>query len=662
MARDRKTLSDLFAPPSTDMQGIHALLCAYSADESFLRLALDRFTGVGPQSRLARGSVDATLMLDPNHMVFEAQVVLGLRQLHPRPMESRPVRFDQMHAKVALLAFGKCRAGDPDHFRIVVSTGNWTEASAKRLIEMVWHLDIPAGSKDVMDRRDLHACAAFFETLMGCYQIEPAVAGKARLLLQQCLRRGMPAGPRTSTRFNSNLPLRGSEDARSMLHRFTAEAMKDGGVRNLLICGSGFYEQDTKSNGAPKVIGILTTDLLKKNLVQPGFETCVVLNPENGGQVARYFRHAKAPDLSLYRPKDPASGANAARTQLHAKFCYIGKLRGERLTCGLLYMGSGNLTFPGFVWRPALAGSDAHDHGGPGNVETGVFIRTDAEDGGGTINTWSKLQSLLPMGNRLKPDEVRTQQQDDAEEEEFLPASKPAPPIAAFTLNPGNSLTVHWSLDRKASAPVEVDIPDRGPISIPEGAELVALETAIIAQWLTVRTDGVEWRIPCMGASGDFHRCASRQSTFRAWLDELADFPGSWNDPAGDDPDEDGDDGWAISSLAHNRTEDAFREIDRNFPAHAAAMLIESIAQQNGNVPEDRMEDYLAHLHRALTDSVPPGFLEEWKKIGINFLAPLLSREGFAPEWKDLRAYEQLLKDLMDKWGFGQFPALGVDP
>lgn len=661
MARDRKTLSDVFAPPSTDMQGIHALLCAYSADESFLTLALDRFTGVGPQSRLARGSVDATLMLDPNHAVFEAQVVPGLRQLHPRSADLRPVRFDQMHAKVALLAFGKCRAGNPEHYRIVVSTGNWTEASAKRLIEMVWSLDIPAGSKEILDRRDLHACATFFNALMGCYQNGPPIVGKAMQLLQQCLKMGTPAGPRTPTRFISNLPSRRSENGLSLMRCFTDEAAKDEIARNLLVCGSGFFEQDTRASGAPKVLDILTNDLLGKKAVKPGLEMRVVLNPENGGQVAQYYRRAKPRDLTLYRPKDPVSGANAARAQLHAKFCYIGKLRGARLSGGLLYVGSGNLTFPGFVRRPVLASVDSQDRGSPGNVETGVLVRPDLDMGPGAMNSWQKLQNLLPIGKSLKPEEVKAQQQA-AEEEEFQPAGKPAPPIMAFTLGTDNSLAVHWSADWKKGAPVEVDIPERGAVVIPDGAEFVALDSAVAAQWLVVRADGVEWRIPCLGASGDFPRCVARQSTFRAWLDELADFPGSWNDPAGDDPDDGGEESWTISDYGHNRNENTFREINRDFPAHAAALLIESVAQQNGNVPEDRMKDYLAHLQRAMTDGLPPGFLEEWQKIGVNFLTPLLSREGFAPAWKNLRAYEQLLEELMKKWGFDRFPALKADP
>ena len=664
MARDKKTLSDLFAPPSGGMQGIHALLCAYSADEAFLRQALDRFTGVGPQSRLARGSVDATLVLEPSHQVFEAQVVPGLCQLYPKPREARPWLFDQMHAKVALLAFGKCRIGEPAHYRIVVSTGNWTELSARRLIEMAWYIDIPADSKEVTDLRDLHACATFFDGLLGCYLAEPAIAEKALVLMRRCRARGMAAGPRTITRFSSNMPVRESDGPQSLLRRFTAAAMEEGTARNILVCGSGFYEKDTGTDAAPKVIGMLSDALRKNKLLTDSPEMDVVLNPECGGQVARHYREADTPALFFYRPKDPVGGEHAMRTQLHAKFCYIGKIREGGLSSGLLYVGSGNLTFPGFIRRPQSVANAVNKQEKPGNVETGVIIHTNAEEDSGYIDTWAKLQRRLPIGSLLKPDEVQVQDKPDDAQEELLPSNKPLPPVTAFTFGPSNALTVHWAMEALVAGPVEVDIPGQGLVIIPEGAGQILLDAAPAVQWLTVRANSVEWRIPCLGANGEYPRCATRQATFGNWLDEIADFPGSWNDPAADDPDTEGDDegnvgGRGVAALPGG---DAGFAVDRNFPAHAAALLVESIAQQNGDVSEDYMEDYLAHLRRALIDGPPGGFLEEWRALKVNFLAPLLSKEGFAPEWKDLGPYKQLVKDVMNAWGFDQLPSLGELP
>ena len=664
MARNRKTLSDLFAPPVEGLLGIHALLCAYSADADFLIQALDKFTGVGRSSRLARGSVDATLALDPEHAVFEAQMLPGLCQLYPRPPESRPWRFRRMHAKVALLAFGKCRAGEPTHYRMVVSTGNWTTTSARHLIELAWYADVPAESKDAPDLRDLHACATFFENLLGCYQANPALTIRAMDIVRLCLARGKGAGSKSVVRFSSNFPVRTGERPQSLLRRLVAAAMEDGSARNLLVCGSGFYEKDAGTDQAPEVIGLLSDALRKKGLLTANPETVVVLNPEFGGQVARHVKDASNPSMAIYRPKDPVGGERSPRTKLHAKFCYIGKLRSRGITSGLLYLGSGNLTFPGFVQHPEPADHVGGNHGGPGNIEAGVFIRTNVEQGSARIETWAKLQRLLPIGSRLKPGDVEVGSENDEELEEMQKPSKPAPPIMAFTLGHDNSLTVLWSSEPTADEAVEVDIPDRGTVTVPFESNQVPLDAAIAVQWLTVRANGVEWRVPCLCPTGEYPRCASRTVTFANWLDELDDFPGSWNDPAADNPDGDDGDEAAGGSRGPAGPPDCSLETsaDRNFPAHTAALLVESIARQNGEVAEDRREDYLAHLRRALLHGLPPGYLEEWRALKVNFLTPLLSREGFAPDWKDLGSYDQFVNNVIDAWGFRSFPSLGMMP
>ena len=104
MARTRETLSSVFQPPTEALRGIGGVLCGYSGEAEFLEKALAQFTGVAAASRLARGSTDLTLMLDPDHRVLAGGVVPGLLALYPLPRERSPVASAHMHAKVALPA------------------------------------------------------------------------------------------------------------------------------------------------------------------------------------------------------------------------------------------------------------------------------------------------------------------------------------------------------------------------------------------------------------------------------------------------------------------------------------------------------------------------------------------------------------------------------
>ena len=93
MAKDKSALSDLFSPPHEELQGIGAILCGYSADTEFIDHALTRFTRATNASRLARGSVDWTLLLNPPHEVISIANAPGVIQLRPKAEEDRAVKF-----------------------------------------------------------------------------------------------------------------------------------------------------------------------------------------------------------------------------------------------------------------------------------------------------------------------------------------------------------------------------------------------------------------------------------------------------------------------------------------------------------------------------------------------------------------------------------------
>ena len=139
---DADTLLDVFVPPE-DMVGHSAALVAMTGAEDFLEAAVQRFSGLRPRQRAELGNVLVYLMLDGHASASRQSVrppgrVPGLHELQPRSVDARSL----LHAKLALLAFAPNRSADPDYLRLAVLTANFTNASARQQLELVWIINI----------------------------------------------------------------------------------------------------------------------------------------------------------------------------------------------------------------------------------------------------------------------------------------------------------------------------------------------------------------------------------------------------------------------------------------------------------------------------------------------------------------------------------------
>jgi hypothetical protein len=143
-------------------------------------------------------------------------------------------------------------------------------------------------------------------------------------------------------------------------------------------------------------------------------------------------------------------------------------------------------------------------------------------------------------------------------------------------------------------------------------------------------------------------------------LDQLRGFPGVWNDPAGDDGSDDDDEGDEAPEPLTSTGGALVEDVARSFPARNAMLLVEAIADRNGEVGEDQAPDWMAHL-RSLLSQVPAHLVEGWRTLRVNFLFILLSREGFAPDWKNLGEYRALIKETAIRWDLARYPALEVN-
>ncbi len=634
MGRDKETLSSLFAPPE-NLQGIGGVLCAFSSDADFLEQALFRFTRVPPGSRRSRGSVDFTLMLDPAHEVLAQDVVPGLLQLRPKSSEKRIWDFRDMHAKVALLAFGPARMGEPTQYRILVSTGNWTKASAQQFIEMAWYIDIHAQSPK-QDQWELHAVTSFLQGLLGCYQTGEAL--KVHELIRKATAFGAKSPARATLQFMQS-------SGQALLPQI-AKGLKDQAMGcNYLVCGSGFFEQKHDSQEEPKVLSELV-DLLQKDgiLTQSINNKVIVTNGDKEDQVIAAYKANALAGWELRHPKDPVSDNSQPRTQLHAKFLFVAKNRVGHLSNCWLYLGSGNLSKRGMLLPPS--------HGG--NIETGVLIEV-AE-----LDTPQKVIRLLPVGNKFKPKEL-----DEIILENVKPAPKdpdqPPSPVIYFQVLSNSQLSVVWDHEVLAAGEpaVTVILPD-GTQQILQPAQLTLnLNSSEWPRSLEISWKDSSCKVPCLDGAGDFKPQTIKNPSFGNWLDLLMGFPETLHDPDPDEEDDESDDGTESPTCPPGTgTQWDVQSGSRDFPAHTAMMLVETIADRNGSVPEECAADWLHYLRHILLEVRPDSQIEGWQLLRVNFLTALLNPDGFAPMWQDLSSYRTLIQKVAVEWGLDKFPAL----
>lgn len=641
MPKPSETLSDLFAPPpdsQPELYGVGGVVCAYSADPDFLEQALLRFTRRPPASRLAHGSVDLTLMLNPPHPALGPDAVPGLMVLRPKFPEHRPVQFSCMHAKVALLAFGPARLGSPTHFRLIVSTGNWTRASARHQIELVWRLDLDAAAAPKEDRYELFAVAEFLDRLMHCYQSGPPLTNRAAELLAHARAHALKPKADQRIRFLSSLSWRDKTKPASSWQQLAPRLAEVAPSSNYLVCGSGFYEQATDPADPPAVLSAITQDLRDGGGLTRSPTLRVVANADARDQVTACYRAGTLTAWELCRPKDPSPEKPLARS-LHAKFLFVAKCRQDALLNSWLYLGSSNLSKTGFLLAPPY-----------GNIEAGVLLETPQ------IDHTSKLSRFLPVGREFRDRELVALPGELPEAKEPGPDVPPCP-ILAFASVGGGLLGIKWD-EQVPVGEVLVALPDGAVMPVKPMQDSLRISGSV-PRCLEVRWDGHCCRVPCMDPSGEYQRQVLPVALFESWLDQLR----HWNDADVADEEEPAwDDEPELPEVASERPASAVKELalGRDFPARTAMLLVEEIAECNGAIPPERGPDWLAYLRHLLLEQMPKEHIDGWRGLRVNFLRALLSGDGFAPDWPDLEKYQALIHEVSDAWGLSSSCPLEV--
>lgn len=646
-----RTLSELFAPPE-GFYGQHALLCALSATEPFLDHALEAFTGRSRHWRRNEPGPYFFLMLDRASPRLDPVNVPGVACLEPT---SSPLwqHILVMHAKVALLGFGRSRSGpNIERLRLIVFTGNWTEESAKRLMELAWVCEVDITSKANESTGDIVAAGEFLGRLSGLYHLSPWGPKIERLLT---VARSLPHDRKVPSRFIHTLsePY-GAGKPRTMLEQFITRVPNGGKPYNFIVCGSGFYEQ-AKSNdpSQPKLITRLIDELRqagKMAMSLPRSNATLVINPLRCGQVAKWLSGLNDQQCPAWTIRAAADKDNRV---LHAKYVFLANRRGDSLSNGFLYLGSGNLSLQGFDSAPSP--------GRAGNVEAGVCISA------GNVRSAidEEISDQIPWGDEVQRQQFDTLQPGTGEDEVREPL--PSSPIACFRHEGEQTFAIAWLDPRPCGilrGAQEVEMLEVGQANIELPEDQASASYLVVCD----ESRAYRWHVPVLDSRGELARQPFRA---RNW-DELM---GAFNDlvlneedvpdeSSDDDEENDADDGDPGGPDPGDKSWTSRHFVTRAYNAHSAMQLVETISEKNKFLSGQlqRLPDWIAFLIRIFKEALPESQKKEWQSLRVNFLSVLV-RPHFAPDFgqsdNELRqAWEKAVADLAEILGIDSFPKI----
>ena len=634
------TILDVFEPPDGKF-GHSAALVAMTGAEDFLEAALVSFTGLEARQRAELGNTLAYLLLDPHATsaratVFSPSVLPGLYELQPKPVDAASL----LHAKLVLMAFAESRSGEPTDLRLAVLTANYTYTSARHQLELAWVVDVPLdGSAPARDRADVAAAAAFVSELIDrrYYFDERTLPLKQRcitrrldVLLSTCI---AVAPEKTLPGFIHSLDEPLYPQIRQQMRRQAAPG------RNLLICGSGFYENPTAGGGKPTVLAKLE-DL---GVFTENVRRIAIAEPKMAGALAPWVRDESVEGWEVVAARDPR---DAGRT-LHAKFIYAGYWRDGFASNGCLYLGSGNLSRRGLLTSGAQAtGNKQMTTGHDGvNIECGVVFavpdRLSAEDLAKRL-FWYDGQDELAVG------EWEAGTGAEPEELTLIVAS----PILSARVDESRLLHLRWHEAVPPHSRLRVRVGTMDWVVVMPNVGAIALAANEAATVLHVRDDQEqrEWTVPLVDPTGRVCWTPPRFATYDEARAALLDFPIRPAEAADDDDEESGDNHQEISASTKAVAED---DHVKNYALHAAAELIEQTAALQRAIPPLMLDDWLEHMERCFRASFPQSLIATWREHRIDVFVHLASADLRPPAMsaKQRVRYDEILASVATAWG-----------
>jgi hypothetical protein len=648
------SLAQHFEAPD-DFIGSFGWVCGYSADVGFLDDAVERFTRRIHAQRAYEGRLAIALMLDPSNPQITPKEVPGVIHL---PLTGVPP-FRLLHAKLALLGFRHTSDARRWRLRLIVSTGNWTRQTLEESLDLAWRIDLhdqdlkSENSLVAQTCADLSAAWGMLNWLRGHFDfrvLNARAPGRQDFeseptTVERWIAKATKLGRGVAPRFFDNRGTSLLDQLPDFVQKHTSRS-----ARNYVAMGSGFYESSESNNRIPSVLKGIIDKLHETELLTRQPEIDVFINPKACQAVANSvpsFNHAGWKVREGGQPE-----YFKVSRSLHAKFIFSANYRENSDLCNSawLYLGSGNLTGPGFANRMASQS---------GNLEAGVVFTPESL-------RWKPAKGIPP--------------------ESVLTNLLPLQWDTDFSQNPGALVAGSDMPDPEtqySAAPVayffwiiEEDIGWlRTNEETTESFDLLDEEERVCQRnpikgfpWPGTRPRQVRLRW-CVGAEerqawvpviDEFGRIAAtilpRLDIEEVWS-QLANFPMP--------PDEE-------ELLADGNTEStddtaqqgSGASLMANYPVRQMMQLVENIAAKQTSVSKADWATWCTRLEQCLIQAAGSNVLEEFRKLNLNPLSPLWYcpfRPAFAinTETAEGLQYESVLKRVEVAWNVAGLSRFG---
>ncbi|WP_128730966.1 hypothetical protein [Pseudoalteromonas sp. PS5] len=647
-----KALSDQFISPA-GYAGMFGLIVGYSADVHFLNTAIEKFTLQTTMQRAYQGAMRLALVLDPRRAQLSPTACPGLIHL---PFRSEGKRnFNLLHSKVALLGF-KSLASDDHLFRLVVSTGNWTRQTLEDSLDFVWSIDVDLRSDDKQGIADIAAAYHLLSDILtnvdtrifnpAAGNIHGIVGGRDYYNFHRILT-GIKRTQGIKARFFDNRTQALCAQLAPLIKHHSGDKK-----RNLLLLGSGFYE-NSEHRGSPKVLSHIHNTLLEQGLLSLGAQKHIVVNPDSCQAVAHSFGSLIKDKWQVYLAYDPLSKQGKQSRSLHGKFIFSAYKQRNRDSCGQawVYLGSGNLTKPGFTQKASYSG---------GNLEAGIVFSPKGLTWGGEDNPDSAISNKFPVClekeyqvtdlNSLQSGSEFTEQQ----------SQHIALPIAYFVitrtaqqycvLKPNVPFTSKCKFDKRHRGQYRVKNTERINWY---GETPRQLTVSYHNDGMTLSAD-----IPVIDEFGRIAATVLPQLELDDAWQAFSAFPNALS-VADDSIDQKGQGGGTASASSSTSSE------DKSYLINAMMGLVELIAEKQTQVLEQDWPQWCARLEQTLLQLKQNEAFAYFKELAVNPLSPLW-HSPFRPQFAETvenehgKRYEKTLSRIEKKLELAQLHRIGT--
>jgi len=646
--------------PSDGFKGCFAWVCGYSADSGFLNNAIERFTGKTSAQRAYEGAISVVLMLDNGNAQITPIEVPGLLHLPVKSPGDLP--FKLLHAKVGILGFRHERNPQQWRIKLIVSTGNWTRSTLEESLDLAWCSEI--GNEDLKVSEDekeqvaadisaawasIEWLTQFFDTraLHPEHRKREAISEGPTRELRKWLKLTKKFGRRLSPRFLDNRKAGFLEQLPSKI-----ENCSSASARNYLAMGSGFYESTNNNDRVPKVLQRIVDRLREEGLLTHSSEIEIYVNAHGGQAVSTAMEAIRAAGWSIFTAAQP--DYFSIPRSLHAKFIFGCTYRGNSKHCNSawLYLGSGNLTHPGFT---------NSIHRDCGNFETAVVFSPKGLHWKNEKNLPpnSLLSNRLPIGDweeQTEPDSLSIGDEMPERDLEFVAA-----PIAYLYWKKSGEGEGWLTSDPETNEQPQFELLDTSdiPCKLKQGVGFHwhgERPRQVLVRWDFNTSSATAW-IPVIDEYGRIAASVLPKIGIEQAWEQLENFP---MPPDDEDLREANriEGGNAIDGNSLRRSGEV------RYPIRQMMQLVENIAAKQTSVQRIDWTMWCRRFEQCLIQASESEVVAEFAKLELNPLSPL-KRKPFRPKFAENdatdegRIFEAALSRVQLAWDVADFADIG---